>query len=417
MNATLKLPEGWKFVKLEEVTEILDSKRIPLDSEFRKNIQGSFPYCGATGIIDYIDNWIFDGEYVLVAEDGGKFFRFETTAYLMKGKFWANNHVHIMKGKSEFLNNEFLSYFINFEDISSYISGSTREKLNQKLLRNIVIPLPPLPEQQKIAEILETVDNCLEKTQQLIEKYKRIKQGLMEELLTKGIDENGNIRSEETHRFKDSPLGRIPEEWEVVRLENEVYLNPDTLKYEKNKTIFYIDIESIIEGQITSIKIYKTENAPSRARRLVKTQDIIVSTVRPNLKAFAYIKPKYNEYICSTGFAVLRAKNRLFSEFLFCLVLYDDIFLKQISKFITGSNYPAVNPSELLKIIIPLPPLSEQQRIAEILSQIDEVIEKEEKYKEKLERLKKGLMEDLLSGKIRVNHFISEEKELQDEKN
>ena len=80
------------------------------------------------------------------------------------------------------------------------------------------MPTPPLPEQQKIAEILETVDNAIEKTEKIIEKYKRIKQGLMQELLTKGIDENWQIRSEKTHKFKDSPLGRIPEEWEVVRL-------------------------------------------------------------------------------------------------------------------------------------------------------------------------------------------------------
>jgi type I restriction enzyme S subunit len=80
------------------------------------------------------------------------------------------------------------------------------------------IPLPPLPEQRKIAQILETVDNAIEKTEKIIEKYKRIKQGLMQDLLTKGIDEKGNIRSEKTHKFKDSPLGRIPEEWEVVRL-------------------------------------------------------------------------------------------------------------------------------------------------------------------------------------------------------
>jgi type I restriction enzyme S subunit len=73
-------------------------------------------------------------------------------------------------------------------------------------------------EQRKIAEILETIDNAIEKTDKIIEKYKRIKQGLMQDLLTKGIDENGNIRDEKTHKFKDSPLGRIPEEWEVVRL-------------------------------------------------------------------------------------------------------------------------------------------------------------------------------------------------------
>lgn len=397
MNNNLKIPEGWKLVKLEEVTEILDNKRIPLDSEFRKNIQGSFPYCGATGIIDYIDNWIFDGEYVLVAEDGGQFYRFEKTAYLMKGKFWANNHVHIIKGKSKCLSNEFLAYFINFEDISSYISGSTREKLNQKLLRNIEIPLPPLPEQQRIAEILETVDNCIEKTQQLIEKYKRIKQGLMEELLTKGIDENGNIRSEKTHRFKDSPLGRIPEEWEVVRL-GEVFniqaagdiskLNYSEFKDDKYKyPIFSNSLDN--KGLYGYSDSYKYP------------ENCITITGRGTL---GIAVPRFDKFNAIIRIIILIPKIYL------DIIFVTEYINKKVKFVIESAGVPQLTAPKVYNYEIPLPPFPEQQRIAEILFQIDAVIEKEEKYKEKLERLKRGLMEDLLSVKIRVNHLIEENK-------
>ncbi len=137
-----KLPEGWKRVKLGEVVEILDNQRIPLDSEYRLIIKGDIPYCGSTGIIDYIRKYIFEGEYVLIAEDGGRFGRFEETAYIMKGKFWANNHVHIVKGKNKIIDNRFLMYLINFQDLNYYISGSTREKLNQQLLKNDFCDLP-----------------------------------------------------------------------------------------------------------------------------------------------------------------------------------------------------------------------------------------------------------------------------------
>ncbi len=133
---------------------------------------------------------------------------------------------------------------------------------------------------------------------------------------------------------------------------------------------------------------------------------MIVSTVRPSLRAFAFITPKYDNYVCSTGFAVFRAKNEFDPLFLFYLVLYDKIFLKQVLPLITGSNYPAVNGYELLNLLLPLPPLPEQRRIASMLSQVDEVIEKEQKYKEKLERIKRGLMKDLLTGRIRVNSLI-----------
>ena len=190
-----RIPEEWEVVRLGEVIEIFDNKRIPLDGEYRSTIKGDIPYCGATGVIDFINDFIFDGEYVLIAEDGGKFQQFEKTAYIMNVKFWANNHVHIVRGKSN-LCNLFMMYFINFKDISYYISGSTREKLNQQLLKSIPIPLPPLPEQQRIAEILSQIDNTIEKEEAYKQKLDRIKKGLMEDLLTGRVRVNELIKEE-----------------------------------------------------------------------------------------------------------------------------------------------------------------------------------------------------------------------------
>ena len=118
---------------------------------------------------------------------------------------------------------KFRGYIFNSRQIlhqfESLATGVTRFTLSKKDFENVYVIYPQnIKEQQKIAEILETVDNAIEKTDKIIEKYKRIKQGLMQDLLTKGIDEKGNIRNPKTHKFKDSPLGKIPEEWEVVRL-------------------------------------------------------------------------------------------------------------------------------------------------------------------------------------------------------
>ena len=189
-----KLPEEWEVVRLGEIVNIYDKQRIPLDSEFRLTIKGNIPYCGATGVIDYINDYIFDGEYLLIAEDGGNFGRFEKTAYMMKGKFWANNHVHILRGRDGMSDNNFLMYFINFQDISCYISGSTREKLNQALLKSIIIPLPPLPEQHRIASVLSQIDEVIEKEERYKEKLERIKQGLMQDLLTGEVRVNHLIK-------------------------------------------------------------------------------------------------------------------------------------------------------------------------------------------------------------------------------
>ncbi len=179
-----RIPEEWEIMRLGEVIEIYDKLRIPLDSEYRTTIKGDIPYCGATGVIDYINDYIFNGEYVLIAEDGGRFNRFEESVYIMRGKFWANNHVHVVKGREKVLENLFLKYYIDYEDISYYISGSTREKLNQQLLKNILIPLLPLPEQQRIAEVLSQIDEVIEKEENYKRKLESLKRGLMESLLT-----------------------------------------------------------------------------------------------------------------------------------------------------------------------------------------------------------------------------------------
>ena len=179
-----RIPEEWEVVELGKTSDIYDNLRIPLNNEDRKEMKGKYPYCGANGIIDYINKYIFDGEYVLVAEDGGYFKRLETSAYLMKGKFWVNNHAHIISAKNNIALNKFILYNLIFWDLSVYIDGTTREKLNQNRLTLIKILLPSFHEQQRIISILSQIDETIEKEQKYKEKFERIKQGLMEELLT-----------------------------------------------------------------------------------------------------------------------------------------------------------------------------------------------------------------------------------------
>jgi len=177
-----KIPKEWEVVKLENVVEIEDKYRIPVKKQDRQ--PGPFPYCGANGIIDYVAGYTHDGKFVLLAEDGGFFGPFENSAYIMRGKFWANNHVHILKAIEEVLISEFLAFYLNFINLVPFLTGSTRPKLTQEDMGMIPLPLPPLEEQQKIAEILSTVDKKLEILKQEKVKLERIKQWFMEELLT-----------------------------------------------------------------------------------------------------------------------------------------------------------------------------------------------------------------------------------------
>jgi type I restriction enzyme S subunit len=160
---------------LGEVVKIYDNLRKPLNSQIREKMKGKYPYCGANGIVDYINQYIFDGEYLLLAEDGGFWGPNEQSAYIMKGKFWANNHVHVLKPLTAIADIRFLLFTLNYLDLRPYISGSTRGKLNQENLKKIKIFLPPLSEQKKIVAYL---DNLREK----IEKLKQLQQKQLEEL-------------------------------------------------------------------------------------------------------------------------------------------------------------------------------------------------------------------------------------------
>jgi len=392
-----RIPKDWEVGKLGNVVEIHDNKRIPLSEMERSTRKGSYPYCGANGVIDYIDDYIFDGEFVLLAEDGGAYGKFENSAYIMQGKFWVNNHAHVIRAIPNKTTNVFILFVLNFLDLNPYIVGTTRKKLNQEQMKEIKIPLPPLSEQQKIAEIVSTIDKAIQKTNEVIAKTERLKKGLLQELLTKGIGHK---------EFKDTEIGRIPKEWEVVKLGDVVEINRESRDPRKeipNETFLYIDIESVEggTGKIRNPKRILGKNAPSRARRVVHENDVIMSTVRPYLKAFALVPKEYDGQICSTGFAVLSCKNVVFPYFLLNVLFWDNI-IAQCNAMMVGGQYPALTQSHVSSIKIPLPSIEEQQEIAEILSIVDEKLELERNERVKLERIKQGLMDLLLTGKIRI---------------
>jgi type I restriction enzyme S subunit len=178
------IPAHWQVVRLGEVVGILDSKRVPLNAVQRNRMKGGYPYCGANGILDYVSDYLFDGEYVLLAEDGGYWGPFESSAYVMRGKFWVNNHAHVIQAIAELSDNRFLVDVLNYSDLEPYISGTTRGKLNQGVLKNIPIPLPPLSEQREIARILQAVDRKIEAEEARKQALEALFKTLLHELMT-----------------------------------------------------------------------------------------------------------------------------------------------------------------------------------------------------------------------------------------
>ncbi|MBU5316909.1 restriction endonuclease subunit S [Clostridium bornimense] len=175
-----EFPE-WEEKKLSNITVCLDNKRKPLNSSERDKRKGTIPYYGANGIVDYIDDFIFNEELILLAEDGGNFDDYSTRpiAQLIKGKSWVNNHTHVLHCK---INTTYVFYTLVHKDIRKYINGTSRAKLNKADMLEIVVQVPNIQEQQKIANFLSIIDKKLEKEEEKLETLKEWKKGLLQQM-------------------------------------------------------------------------------------------------------------------------------------------------------------------------------------------------------------------------------------------
>ncbi|WP_302631899.1 restriction endonuclease subunit S [uncultured Clostridium sp.] len=181
-----EIPEEWDVKKLECVFEILDSMRKPIKASDREKIEGNIPYYGASGVIDWINDYIFDEELILLGEDGENLnSRNSDLAFKISGKTWVNNHAHVFRviNKKE-CNIDFMVYYLEAKDYSIYIAGSAQPKITQAQCRKFLLPLPEKQEQDKIASILLESDKKIEEYENKKQKLEELKKGLMQQLLT-----------------------------------------------------------------------------------------------------------------------------------------------------------------------------------------------------------------------------------------
>ncbi len=176
------VPEDWEVVELGNVVNIFDNLRIPVTAS--KRISGSTPYYGANGIQDYVEGFTHKGEFVLIAEDGANDLINYPVSYV-NGEIWVNNHAHVVQGKENVLDNRFLAYRLNSTNITSYLVGGTRAKLNGSTLKIIQIIIPKsTDEQTAIAQLLSDMDAEIEALECRLKKTQSLKQGMMQALLT-----------------------------------------------------------------------------------------------------------------------------------------------------------------------------------------------------------------------------------------
>ena len=313
---------------------------------------------------------LVSGLHTLLLRDKGNYF-----ADGYKGYIFYNHNVH--------------------KECCKVATGISVYGINRKNLKKIKIPIPPLDEQKRIASALSKIDAYLENTIKLIEEKERFKRGIAKKLLT--CKEGENIPEARFKGFED--------EWEMVKLGDICLINNKSLKEntDKDYKFKYIDLTAVKKGIINFSNDYTTfENAPISARRIINKNDIIMSTVRPYLLGHAFIDFEAKDYICSKGFAVLTANSNIEMKYIY-QYLYSDDMAKQIKSRLVGSTYPTIRLSDIKELKIKIPKsIKEQEKIGGYLSLLDEEIDNLKKQKELIKEMKRGAMQKLLSGEVRL---------------
>lgn len=297
--------------------------------------------------------------------------------------------------------------------------GSTQEAVNNTKIRGIRFLLPNnKTEQTQIATILSKVDEAITQTEQLIAKYTRIKTGLMQDLLTKGIDENGNIRSEETHEFKDSPLGRIPKEWECLsigdiaeRLRSGVTPKGGSDVYQKEGIMLIRSQNVYSYGFKLDDIAYISEEINSRMLgSQLQTFDVLLNITGASIGRSTFVPENHplsnvNQHVCS-----IRLKETSLEKAIYVSTFLNSVYgQNQIQQNNAGSNREGINYNQIRAILIPwFKREDEFENFKNIITKTNDKITALQIQLSKLQSLKTGLMQDLLSGKVRVNHLIKE---------
>jgi len=398
----VNIPDGWKLNELGNL--IREQRKSSLKVSDAANF-GEFPFFTSGEAVLQHTSKQLDGKNIFLATGGVANIKYyEGDAAYSTDTYAITTRDEI---DTEFLYFDLLNilYYIN----ANYFQGSGLKHLQKKDLKKhqILFPLNPT-EQTQIATILSKLDEAIAQTEQLIAKYTRIKTGLMQDLLTKGIDEHGNIRSEETHEFKDSPLGRIPKEWEVKSL---ISMTKEDICYGivqvgKNlfggiKTIAIKDLNTNYEDVHLTDPIIEKRYLRSR----VQGGELLLSIKATTDKVD--IVPINFQGNISRDIAKLSFKDDcmpLFYKYYFLA----DAGRKALDLITIGTIRKEISIAPLKKVEVLKTSRDEQQRVLNAINSSDENIRIKSFQLTKLQSLKTGLMQDLLSGKVRVNHLIKE---------
>lgn len=384
------IPNDWEVPPLGDLARMKSGQSITSASIEE---HGDFPCYGGNGLRGYTETYTHDGIFPLIGRQGALC----GNVTLARGKFFASEHAVVVTPKPG-IEAVWLSKMLVYMNLNSISEASAQGGLAVSKILKLETALPNIDEQRAIATALSDMDALIEAKTALLEKKRAIKQGAMQELLTG----RRRLPGFAVTPMKKTDIGEIPEDWDVVNIKAVCNIDPDSLSSNTSPDFefSYISLEGVSKGKLLNFEQKVFKLAPSRARKRPKEGDTLFGTVRPNLQSHYLFAKHAGEFVCSTGFAVLRPVS-IYSNFLFQLVL-SSLVSVQIDSMISGSNYPAVSSSDVGNLIIPYPKEQEQRAIATVLNDMDAEISVIDEEIIKLRNLKQGMMSELLTGRIRL---------------
>ena len=367
----LRFPEfsgEWEECKLEDCVDFLDGLRKPIKSEERKCEKGLYPYYGASGIIDYIDEYIFDGDYILLSEDGANILdRNYRVAFLAKGKIWVNNHAHVLLPHTN-IDIDFLSEALERLNYAVYNTGTTMPKLNQEICRKIGLHIPSTKEQNKIGALLSLLNERIATQNKVIEDLKKLKSAI----------------AERVYNCRTYQLYRIGDVIEQVSKRN-TRMSIDKVLSVSNKLGFINQSEQFED------RIVASEDTSNY--KIVYKDDFAYNPARINVGSIARLK-HFNKGIVSPMYICFRVKQGIVLDYLeyFFTTNY---FFYEMQKRLEGSVRQCLSFEGLCNIPIYIPNLDEQQKIGRKVSVIMEKIDNENRYLDSLKMQKKYLLRQM----------------------
>lgn len=352
---------------VEECCEILDSQRVPITATNR--VKGNYPYYGANGIQDYVADYIFDDELVLLAEDGGNFGSKERPiAYRVSGKCWVNNHAHVLKPKAG-IDVDYLCYSLMFYNTDGLVNGATRQKLTQATMRKMQIPKRNIKEQKDIVDRLNVIKSIITHRQKQLEKLDELIKARFVEMFGDVVSNNMNWNSQ--------PMSKVaPSKPYKETLEGNVWLlNLDMVESQTGRIIDYLYVDKTEVGNSTSA---------------FDEGNVLYSKLRPYLNKV--VVPNKKGY-ATTELVPLRP-NELLNRNFFAYLLRSDSFVSYINEKVAGAKMPRVSMEVFREFKCILPPIELQNQFADFVKQVDKSKVAVQKELDKAQILFDSLMQE-----------------------